>query len=55
MATQSATIARSHEATHATNAYQGRRIGKGTVYVIFIQWLALVSNSSIIKNSSINL
>src|SRR6266481_8957710 len=34
MATQSATIARSHEATHVNNAYQGRRIGKGTVYVI---------------------
>src|SRR6266478_3265012 len=34
MATQSATIARSHEATHVNNAHQGRRIGKGTVYVI---------------------
>src|SRR5258708_28159342 len=34
MATQSATIARSHKATHANNAYLGRRFGKGTVYVI---------------------
>ncbi len=34
MATQSATIARSHEATRATNANQGRRISKGAVYII---------------------
>ena len=34
MATQSATITRSHEATHTTSAYQSRRIGKGTVYVL---------------------
>ena len=34
MATQSATIARSHEATRVKGASQGRNIGKGTVYVI---------------------
>ncbi len=34
MATQSATIARSHEATRANTTNQGRSIGKGTVYVI---------------------
>ena len=34
MATQSATIARSQEATRANTAHQSRRIGKGAVYVI---------------------
>jgi len=34
MATQSASIARSHEATRTNTVNQGNRIGKGTVYVL---------------------